>query len=330
MSFPWRVQIAGTGLCLPERIVTNDDLAQRLDTSDEWITKRTGIKQRRYASPEQSTLYFARGAAEAALKDAKLAAEDIDLILVATATPEHPLPSTACELQHALGCRTIPAFDIQAACAGYVYGFVNASQQLVTKLARNVLLVGVDTLTRITDHDDRGTAILFGDGAGAVVLRETRQGESAVLNAELGADGGRWNLIHIPAGGARCPASSDTVSGPNHKMQMQGREVFKFAVTMMQRLLKHMTEGAGISISDVHLIIPHQSNLRIVESVADKLDLPRDLFMINLDRYGNTSAASIAMALHEAREQGRCGPGDLVLMIGFGAGLTWGSTLIRV
>jgi len=330
MKVRWPVEVAGTGASVPARVVTNEEFTRHLDTSDEWIRQRTGIRERRIAGPGESTLTLSVAASRQALADAGIGPEEIDLIVHATVTPEHPLPATACELQAALGCRWIPAFDIGAACSGFVYALVDAAQYLTSGLARSALVVGSEALTRITDMEDRSTAVLFGDGAGAAILRPSTDPQRGIITARLGADGGRARSVWVPAGGAAEPASIRTVSERLHYMKMEGRAIYKFAVTMMHALVRETVDEVGIRLDDLALVIPHQSNLRIIESAAERLGLPMDKVAINIDRYGNTSAASIAMAFHEARQTGRIKAGDLVLLVAFGAGLTWGSLLMRV
>lgn len=330
MKLAWPIEMAGSGAAVPSRRITNDDLARQVDTSDEWILQRTGIRERFWITEGESTLGLAARASRAALADAGLSAEDIDLIIVATITPEQTLPSTACLLQAELGCRWVPAYDMSAACSGFVWAFSNAAQHIVNQQARNVLLVGAECLSVITDMQDRATCVLFGDAAGAVVLRRTEQPARGILATRWGADGARGQLIMIPAGGARHPASHATVDERMHYMRMQGREVYKFAVTQMQEVIHHTCEDAGVTAEDLALVIPHQSNLRIIESACHRAGVPLEKVLINIDRYGNTSSASVAVALHEARAAGRCRPGDLVLLVAFGAGLTWGSVLLRV
>jgi 3-oxoacyl-[acyl-carrier-protein] synthase III len=330
MKLDWAVEIAGTGLGLPERIVTNAEFATRIDTSDEWIVQRTGIRERRFAAPEESTLTFATAAGREALAQAGLKPEELDLIVCGTITPDHTLPSTASLLQAELGCRWIPAFDLAAACSGMVWSLVVAAQYIATGVARNVLVVGAETLTRITDMEDRGTAVLFGDGAGAAVLRPATSPERRILAMRQGADGQRAMLINIPAGGAKYPASQQTLAERMHYMRMRGREIYKFAVTQMCEIIHETAADAGVSVDDIALIVPHQSNLRIIESACEKAGVPAERVVINIDRYGNTSAASVGIALHEARTDGRIKPGDLVMLVAFGAGLTWGSILLRM
>jgi 3-oxoacyl-[acyl-carrier-protein] synthase-3 len=330
MKTKWAVAIAGTGAHVPEQVVKNEDFTKRLDTSDEWIVQRTGIRERRIAGPGESTLTFSVGASRQALAEAGLHPEQIDLIVHATITPAHQLPSTACELQAELGCGWIPAFDIGAACSGFVYALVSAAQFIDCGMATNVLVLGSETLTRITDMEDRGTAVLFGDGAGAAILQPSTDPNRGILAARLGADGGRAKAVWVPAGGSAEPASTRTVNERLHYMKMKGREIYKFAVTQMYSLVRDTAEEAGVGLDELALVIPHQSNLRIIESAADRLGLPMEKVSINIDRLGNTSAASIPLALHEARETGRIRSGDLVMLVGFGAGLTWGSALMRI
>jgi 3-oxoacyl-[acyl-carrier-protein] synthase-3 len=330
MKCNWPMVIRGTGSAAPQKILTNDEIAQRVETSNEWIVQRTGIRERRIAAPDESTLDIALAASRQALERAGLSPQDLDMIQFATVTPNHTLPSTSCELQAALGCGQIPAFDLQAACSGFVYGLVNAAQHLQTGLAKTILVVGAETLSRITDTEDRGTCILFGDGAGAAVIQRSDNPEQGILSAELGADGSRAKLIWVPAGGSIEPTSQRTINERLHYMKMEGREVYKFAVAKIQELVTRSLEEAGVGIADLRLFIPHQSNIRIIESAMEKLNLSRDQVIINIERYGNTSSASVPLALHEAWAAGRIDRGDLVLMIGIGAGLTWGSALLRL
>lgn len=329
MKTAWPVAIAGTGVSIPQRIVTNAEFAQRIDTSDEWITQRTGIRERRMVAPGTGALDLAAEAGRHALASAGIGPEAVDLVIVSTITPDHPLPSTACLLQAALGCRKIPTFDMNAACNGFVWGAINGATFIQSGMAETVLVVGVDIMSSITDMEDRATCILFGDAAGAAVLRRTTGG-SQFLAARMGADGDGAMAICIPAGGSREPASQKTIDERLHYVRMKGREVYKFAVSQMQAVLEQTLADAGVSAADVKLLVPHQSNLRIIESACEKLGFPLERVIINIDRYGNTSAASVPLALHEAVEAGRLVPGDLVMLIAFGAGLTWGSLLYRV
>lgn len=330
MKLDWPIEIAGTGSYLPDRVITNDDLAARLDTSDEWIVQRTGIRARRYAAEQESTLALATRAAQLAIERSGLTPSEVDLIIVGTATPEHTLPSTACELQAALRCGWIPAFDVSAACSGFLFGFITAAQYLASGMAKNALVVGAETLSRITDQEDRSVVILMGDGAGAAVLRRTDGDGGRLLAARFGADGARSRAIWIPAGGAAEPASTRTVNERLHYMRMNGREVYKFAISQMCTEVQSALDEAGITIDQLKLLVPHQSNQRIIEAACQKLGLSIERVMINIDRYGNTSAASVPVALDEAFRAGRLRSGDHVMMVAFGAGLTWASTLLRV
>lgn len=329
MKVNWPVEILGTGASLPKRVITNAYYADRLDTTDEWIVTRTGIRERRMAEPHESTLTFALDASRQALADAGLKPTDLDLILVATITPEHPLPSTACELQGALGCNETPAYDIVAACSGFVYSLISASQYIVSGLAETVLVVGADTMLRMADMEDRSSAIILGDGAAAAVVRRCPDGDRGIHAVHMGSDGSRADLIYVPAGGSKELTSLRTVNERLHFMRMKGREVYKFAVTHMQDMLMATLNDAGITMNELKLFVPHQSNMRIIESACEKLGIPENKVIVNIHKYGNTSAASVPIALHEARTQGRFGKGDFVLMGALGAGLTWGSILLK-
>ncbi len=330
MKVRWPVEIVGTGIRTGSRVMTNDDFAERLDTNDEWIQQRTGIRERRLTVENESTLQLARQASEGALERAGLAPSDIDLIICATITPEHVLPSTACELQAALGCGHVPAFDHVSACTGFTWAFLSASQYIHSGMANRVLVVGVDCMSRMTDYEDRGTSILFGDAAGAAILARTDDPERGVYAASMGADGSQAMSIWVPAGGSKEPATNRTVNERLHYIRMNGREVYRFAVTKMQQQMKQAIEDAGVTVDQIALVVPHQSNLRIIESACEKLGFPLSRVVINIDRYGNTSAASVPVAYHEAVTDGRIKPGDYVMLIAFGAGLTWGTALLRV
>lgn len=324
------IMIRGMGSALPSRVVTNADFEKMIDTSDEWIRTRSGIRERRFVSKGENTLTLATEAARKALADAKLAAQDIDLIVLATCTPAYGIPATACFLQHELGCRTIPAFDIAAACSGFVYAMVTAASLMHTSGYRNILVIGAETMSAVTDFEDRATCVLLGDGSGAAVLTPADNDVSGLYDQMLGADGSGAKMIWIPAGGSAEPASVKTVNERLHYLKMQGRDVYRFAVTKMQEVLAEAIERSGISIDDLKLVIPHQSNLRIIESAAKKLGLPESKVAVNIDRCGNTSAASIPLAMEEAWRSGRITRGDWVLIAGFGGGLTWGSVLLRL
>ncbi len=324
------VMIRGTGSFVPSEVLTNEFFASYLDTSDEWIVPRTGIRQRRRAGAGESTLSLAKVAAERAIEDAGVTASDIDVIVVATVTPETPLPATACWLQAALGMTDIPAYDLVAACSGFVYGLVYSAAQITAGLYKNVLLVAAETLTRITDFEDRSTAVLFGDGAGAAVISGSTDPNRGILYQSLGAKGEDAQAVWIPAGGSREPASEKTVAERLHYMKMRGGDLFKFAVSKMEELVVRCLEETGTKVDDLAMVIPHQSNFRIMEAARRRIGLPPEKLAVNIDRYGNTSAASIPLALDEARRDGRLRAGDLVMFLGFGGGLTWGVTLMRL
>ena len=320
--------IRGMGSAVPERVMTNADFEKILDTSDEWIKTRTGISERRIAAPGQNTLTLATDAARKALASAGMQATELDMVIVATSTPVVPLPATACFLQHELGCGTTPGFDISAACSGFLYALV-AGAHMLGERYRNVLVVGAETMSAITDFEDRGTCILLGDGAGAAILSAENDGVSGLYEHFLHADGSGAPMIWVPAGGSREPTIIKTVNERLHYLKMRGRDVYKFAVTRMQEILHNTVASAGLTFEDIKMVIPHQSNARIIESAVEKLGLPPEKVAINIDRFGNTSAASVPLAMEECLRAGKFGKGDWVLLAGFGAGLTWGSALIR-
>ena len=320
--------IVGWGKYVPRRVLTNDDLSRMVDTSDGWIHARTGIRERHIAEDGETTASMAIQAAQQALEVAGLSPVQLDLIVVATATPDYLFPATACLVQDALGATRAVAFDLSAGCSGFVYGLSVAAHLLSADVYQTALVIGAETLSRITDWTDRATCILFGDGAGAVVLR-AGENEGGVLATVLGADGSGGDLLRLPAGGSRMPASHRTVAERLHFIQMKGREVFRFAVRAIPTATREVLEEAGLSLADLNLLIPHQANQRIIEAAARSLGLPPEGVYSNLERYGNTSAASIPIALSEAAAEGRIRPGDLVVCVGFGAGLTWGAAAIR-
>jgi len=321
------VGILGAGKYVPEQALTNQQLEQMVDTNDEWIVTRTGIKERRIAASDEATSDLAYKAAEQALHNAGLTAKDIDLIIVATVTPDMFFPSTACLVQEKLGA-TCPAFDLSAACSGFIYSLATANGFVQSGLYRKILVIGAETLSRITDYTDRNTCILFGDGAGAVVVGEVEDGRG-FQSFVLGADGSGGELLKVAGGGSRKPATAETISNNEHSIHMAGNEVFKFAVRIMGSAAEEAIEKAGISKADVDLLVPHQANIRIIQSSLQRLDLTEDKALINIDKYGNMSAASIPVALAEAVEQNRIGEGDTLCLVGFGGGLTWGSTIIK-
>jgi 3-oxoacyl-[acyl-carrier-protein] synthase-3 len=327
---PASTVILGTGSYAPEKVLTNAELAQRVETSEEWIVTRTGIRERRIAAEGESTSDMAAKAATAALADAGLTAADIDLLVVATVTPDMPMPAAACLIQHKLGIPTNAAcFDLNAACSGFLYALDTACAMISSGRYRHALIIGVEKLSAIVDWEDRTTCILFGDGAGAAVVGRSDVPGFGLIGTRLGAFGESVDLLCIPAGGSSKPATADTIAAGDHCIRMKGKEVFKLAVRAMDEAARDILEQHDLTADHIDCVIPHQANLRIIEAIAQYLELPLDRFFINVDRYGNTSAASIPIALDEARRAGRIKPGDLTLLVAFGAGLTYGSALIR-
>ncbi|MGO4729921.1 MULTISPECIES: beta-ketoacyl-ACP synthase III [unclassified Paenibacillus] len=321
------VGVIGTGKYVPEKILTNSDLEKMVDTNDEWIVSRTGIKERHIAAPEQATSDLAYEAALKALESAGMTGSDLDLIIVATITPDSSFPSTACILQDKLGAKGAAAFDLSAACSGFVYGLASATSFIQSGMYNNALVIGADCLSRITDYTDRNTCVLFGDGAGAVVVGEVPEGRGFKA-FDLGAEGAGGSLLQMEGGGSRLPASAETVENKKHYIYMNGREVFKFAVRVMGTATIEVLRKAGMERTDVDLFVPHQANIRIIQSAMQRLELPEEKVVVNVDKYANTSAASIPLALVEAAEEGRMKAGDTVLMVGFGGGLTWGASVL--
>ncbi|MGB8965866.1 MAG: beta-ketoacyl-ACP synthase III [Candidatus Cybelea sp.] len=321
------VKIVGVGHYAPPRVVTNHDLEAWLDTSDDWITTRTGMKRRHWASEEQATSDLASAAAEAALVHAGLRAAEIDCFIVATVTPDYYFPATACLVATRLGVLEKPAFDIAIACSGFIYGLTIASGLIRSGVYRRIMLIGAETLSKILDKNDRSTAILFGDGAGAVVLE--RSDDDSFLASELGADGSRPELLYAQGSGARHPLDHAAIDAKVHLIHMQGRETFKLAVTKMVASTDSVLSKANLTKADVTFLIPHQANKRIIDATARYLDLPDDKVVINIAEYGNTSAASIPMALSETVRAGLVKPGDLLIFVAFGGGLSWGAVAWR-
>ncbi|XTR37344.1 beta-ketoacyl-ACP synthase III [Paraclostridium tenue] len=319
--------ILGVGSYLPEKIISNFDLEKIMDTSDEWIRTRTGIKERRVADENEATSDLATKAALNAIKDANLTPEDIDLIIVATITPDMIFPSTACLVQANIKATKAACFDLEAACSGFIYGMTVAKQFIETNTYKHVLVIGAEALSRILDYEDRSTAILFGDGAGAVVMGSVNEG--GVLSTNLGSDGNGKDYLNIPAGGSKNPASEETLKNRLHSVKMAGNDVFKFAVRIMQDASIKCVESANLDIQDIDYLIPHQANIRIIEASAKRLKLNMDKVYVNLDRYGNMSAASIPVALDEAYREGKIKKGDNIVLVGFGGGLTWGASVVR-
>ena len=323
----FRAAITGIGSYVPDRVMTNEELSTMVDTSDEWIIERTGIRERRIAAPEQALSDLCRPAIEQALAQAGAEASSIDLLVVATVTPDMAFPSTGAILADDLGMPDAGAYDLSAGCTGFMYALAQAYGMMAGGLAERALVVGGDVLSRILDWTDRATCVLFGDGAGAVVLERVESG--GFLGFELGADGSGGPQLYMPAGGSRLPASAETVAERKHFAHMNGREVFKFATRVLVSSAEAILAKTGRTIDEVDVYIPHQANVRIIDHAVGKLGIPADKVIVNVDRYGNTSSGSIPLALAEAQAEGRLHDGDLVLMTGMGAGLTWGSALME-
>ena len=319
--------VRGAGSALPPRVVTNQELAAKLDTSDEWIVERTGIRQRHIAGEGETTATLATDAARAALADAGIEAGDIDLIVLATATPDNTFPATATKVQVALGCGPCAAFDVAAVCSGFLYAMSTADAMLVSGQARRALVIGAETFSRILDWEDRTTAVLFGDGAGAIVLEAQDVGDVAhnegpgILTSQLHADGKHHDLLYVDGG----PSTTQTVG----HLRMKGREVFRHAVVNLAQVLNDVVEKAGIGVDQIDLVVPHQANIRIIEATAKYAGLPMEKVFVNVNRYGNMSSATVPVALDEADEKGLIGPGSNVLTVAFGSGLTWGAMALR-
>ncbi len=330
-SFDCAVTIAGTGSYLPEKILTNADLEVLVDTSDEWITSRTGIRERRIAADGQTTSDLATEAAKRAMEDAGVSAEDIDLIIVATVSPDAFFPATACYVQKNIGATNAMSFDISAACSGFLYGIQICRHFINTGHRKTALVIGAEKLSSMVDWEDRNTCILFGDGAGAAILKRDDTGTAGrkIISSSLGSDGRQTDILHVPGGGSACPITADNVDQKLNTIRMQGREVYKYAVNAMRRAVETVLDQAGLKADDVDMLIPHQANLRIIEAITDRMGIPHEKTFVNLDKYGNTSAAAVAIALDEANHTGAIKSGDNVVLVAFGAGLTWASTLVR-
>jgi 3-oxoacyl-[acyl-carrier-protein] synthase III len=321
------ISITGLGCHVPDRVVTNDELAKLVDTSDEWIRTRTGIRERRYAADDEALSDIVLPAARAALERARVRAHDLDLIIVATVTPDMMFPSTAAIIADKLGSSEAAAYDLSAGCTGFMYGIAQAAGMLAAGLSRRSLVVGADVLSKVMNFADRSTCVLFGDGAGAVVMEPVAA--EGFLGFELGADGAGGVDLQMPAGGSRLPTSAETVAGGLHYVQMNGRQVYKFATRVLVSSAESLLAKTGVAIEDVDVYVPHQANVRIIDHAVVKLGIPEEKVVVNVDRYGNTSSASIPLALAEAVGDGRVQKGSIVLMTGMGAGLTWGSALMR-
>ncbi|MFC1667196.1 beta-ketoacyl-ACP synthase III [Candidatus Omnitrophota bacterium] len=319
--------ILGLGYYLPQKKLTNKDLEKIVDTSDQWIITRTGIKERRIASKEVAASDLGVEASRAAIKDAGLKPEDIDLIITATITPDMAFPATACIIQDKIGAKNAAAFDINAACSGFVFGMIAAQSFVNSGMYNNVLVIGTEKLTSIVDWTDRSTCVLFGDGAGACVIGKSK--ERKLLSSFMGADGSGGHLLSVPAGGSRMPATQDTVNDKLHFLKMEGNEVFKIAVRIMVDAANNAIKKIGLGCDDIDLLIPHQANMRILSAVAKRLGLPEEKIYMNIERYGNMSAASTAVALAEAYQQGKIKKGDNVVIVAFGGGLTYGAMVLK-
>jgi len=322
------VGIVGTGSYVPEEVTTNVDLEKIVDTNDEWIISRTGIRERRFAPKDTPVSELCYIAALRALEDANVTPEDVDLVIVATITPDYAFPATACLVANRLGAKKAAAFDLEAGCTGFIYGVATASQFIATGMYKTALVIGGETMSKILNWEDRSTCILFGDGAGAAVLQAVEEG-SGFLGFELGSDGSGGPLLSQPAGGSMHPTSLETVQNKLHTVHMAGNEVYKFAVRIMGEVAVKVLEKVGLTQEDVDILIPHQANIRIVDAAVKRLGISPDKVIVNLDKYGNMSAASIPVALDEAAKDGRLAQGNTIVMVGFGTGLTWGACVLR-
>ena len=320
--------IIGTGHAVPDKVLTNHDLEKMVDTTDEWIFTRTGIRERRIADASQTTSMLAVQAARDALAMAKVEPAQINLIITATITPDYIFPATSCLVQRELGAMNAGGFDLEAACSGFVCGLITASNYLQCNPTHTALVIGAETLSKITNYEDRSSCILFGDGAGAVVMQLGPDGRG-LMSGEMGLDGSGADSMILPGGGSKRPASEETVKDKLHYMVIRGREVFRFAVTKMGDLMANALSRNGLTVDDVALVVPHQVNIRILEAAAERIGLPMEKIVINIGRYGNTSAASVPIALDEANRAGRIKQGDVVILMGFGGGLTWASATMR-
>ena len=320
--------ILSVGMAVPDQVLTNFDLQRMVNTSDEWITARTGIKERRIANERTATSDLAAEAGRIALKEVGLCSKDVDLIILATATPDYPFPAAACTVQELLNAENAAAFDVSAACSGFLYGMTIARGLIKNGDYQNILLIGAETLTKICDFSDRSTCVLFGDGAGAVVLGEVPPGKG-ILSTYLKSDGKLTRILNMPAGGSRKPATKETIEQRLHYIKMMGNELFKYATRAMEEAALEALKRAGLETSDLDLFIPHQANIRIIEATTKRLKLSKEKVFVNIDRYGNTSAASIPIALSEAKREGRIEDGSIVLLAAAGGGVTWASVLLR-
>lgn len=326
---PYRAVVAGVGAYLPEKVLTNADLEKMVDTTDEWIVTRTGIRERHILADDQATSHMATEAGREALADAGMDPEDVDLVIVGTFTPDYYFPTTSCLVQDRLGCTRAGAFDVAAACSGFIYSLSTAASYISAGLYENVLVIGADANSRIVDWEDRNTCVLFGDGASAVMLKRGKGKERGIRSTFLRADGSGWKFLYQPAGGSLHPPTLETVQQRLHHIKMDGREVFKRAGRAMTEAAETAIELGGCAKSDVALVVPHQANIRIIDTTVKRLGIPREQFVINIEKYGNTVAASIGLALYDAVKEGRIQDDQNIVLVGFGAGLTWGGMLIR-
>ena len=320
--------IIGVGMYAPEKVLTNAELAGMLNVTEEWIETMSGIRERHIAAPSQAASDLGAVAAQRALAQAGVSSDEVDLIIVSTSTPDMQFPSTACIIQERLGIKNVPAFDLTAVCSGFVYALTVGAQFIANEFYRTVLVIGTEAVSRVINWSDKDTCMLIGDGAGAVVLRQVPSGYG-VLSAKLGADGSGASFMMVPAGGSRKPTTAEVIEKKMNKIQMNGQEVFKFAMKKLPEVTEQALELANLHTEDLKLIIPHQANRRIIEAAARRMELPMEKFMVNVERYGNTSSATIPIALHEALETGRIKSGDLIALTGFGGGLAWGSLIMR-
>ncbi|HJM65325.1 MAG: beta-ketoacyl-ACP synthase III [Roseibacillus sp.] len=323
------VAIVGTGSYVPDKVLTNSDLEIMVETSDEWITTRTGIKERRIAAEGEFTSHMAVKASRQALEQAEIDASEIQLIIVATITPNTLTPATACYVQQDLGAHKAVAFDISAACSGFLYALKLAKRLISDGAFENALILGAEKLSAFVNWEDRSTCVLFGDGAGAALLKRAEKGEGEILATDIGTDGGQTHLLNIPGGGSACPITIENADRRLATLAMIGKDVFKHAVTRMRDSANSVIERSGLQPADIKLLIPHQANLRIIEAITKRIDIPEERVFVNLHKYGNTSAAACAIALDEAHRAGRFGPGDHIVLVAFGAGLTWAAAAVR-
>ena len=322
-------EIVATGGCVPERVVPNDFFSYLVDDADTWIASRTGIRERRFVSPEESTSDLATAAARNALAKAGMEPGELDCIIVGTSTPDMYLPATACIVQKNIGATNAVAFDMNAVCSSFIFGVETADNFIRSGKYRRVMVIGADTYSKILDFEDKGTCPLFGDGAGAVILAATEE-KRGILQSVIRSDGGGWELIQVPSSGSRSPVTAETIAARDNTFKMSGKQVFVFATDVIPRIIEDVTTRAGVSVGAIDYIIPHQANVRIIDFISKKTGIAKERFLLNLDRYGNTAAASVGLALDENLRNGTLRPGHLVLIMGFGGGLSWGGALIRL